>query len=287
MSGGALAATALTKLGAQTVAAEETAEVKTMKGAFKHSVCKFCYKGIPLDQFCKDVKKIGIESIELLRPKEWATLREHDLICAVGTPGSIGGIGGIQKGFNRIENHETLYELFDRTLKLAVEAGNVQQLICFSGNRDGMDDETGLKNCAIGLKKIMPLAEKHGITLTMELLNSKRTHADYMADHTEWGAALVDEVASERFKLLYDIFHMQIMEGDCIETFTKYQDRISHYHAAGNPGRNEIDDTQELNYRGICKALAKNGYTGFLAQEFFPTKDPLTSLREGVEICTV
>jgi hydroxypyruvate isomerase len=198
-----------------------------------------------------------------------------------------GGVGGIGNSFNRTENHDILFETYKDGLEKAKAAGNVPQLIAFSGNRKGMDDETGLKNCAEGLKKIMPLAEKAGITISMELLNSKVNHKDYMCDHTEWGAALVDAVGSDRFKLLYDIYHMQIMEGDCIATFTKHKDKISHFHTAGVPGRNEIDDTQELNYRGISKALADMGYDGYLGQEFMPKRDPLTSLKEAVEICTV
>ena len=230
---------------------------------------------------------MGIESVEILFPDAWATTAKHGLNCAMGRLQTPGGIGSIENSFNRKENHDALFKAYEEGIPLAAKAGNVPQIIAFSGNRGGMDDDEGLKNCAEGLKRIMPLAEKHNITISMELLNSKVNHADYMCDHTEWGAALVDAVGSERFKLLYDIYHMQIMEGNCIETFTKHKDRISHFHTAGVPGRHEIDDNQELNYKGICKALNAIGYTGYLGQEFVPQRDPLTSLKEAVEICTV
>ena len=230
---------------------------------------------------------MGIESVELLAPKEWEPASKNGMTCAMGMIPPRNGIGGIPKGFNRVEHHDTLFALFSESIEQAAKAG-VPNIVIFSGNRDGMDLETGLKNCAEGLKRLMPVAEKHGVTLAMELLNSKVDHKDYMCDHTEWGAALVDKVGSDRFKLLYDIYHMQIMEGDVIATFKKHKDKICHYHTAGVPGRNEIGDAQELNYRGIVNALADIGYTGYLAQEFMPkNKDPLASLKEAVAICSV
>lgn len=285
LTGGAAAAALIGKGVAQTAGSEVKPDAG--ENSFQHSICYHCYRGIPLEELCVEVKKIGVTSVELLPASDWKTLQKHGMTCAMGTVQDKGGIGKISKGFNRTEHHDTLYAIYDEAIEQAAAAGNVPQLICFSGDRDGMDDDEGLKNCAIGLKRIMPLAEKHGITLSMELLNSKRNHPDHMCDHTEWGAALVDAVGSDRFKLLYDIYHMQIMEGDCIATFTKHWDRISHYHTAGVPGRHEIGDTQELNYRGICNALAKNGYSGFLGQEFKPLNDPYTSLREAIEICSV
>ena len=271
-------------LGQQVKAAEDAAGTDA---SFKHSVCHWCFGKIPLDQFCGEVKKMGIESVEILFPEQWAVAAKHGLKCAMGRLKTPGGIGSIGNSFNRKENHDALYKAYEEGIPLAAKAGNVPQVIAFSGNRKGMDDETGLKNCAEGIKRIMPLAEKHNIIISMELLNSKVNHKDYMCDRTEWGARLVDEVGSTHFKLLYDIYHMQIMEGDCIATFSKYKNHISHYHTAGVPGRNEIDDNQELNYKGICKALKKIGYKGFLGQEFVPKRDPLTSLKEAVEICTV
>lgn len=280
------AAAGLAGLFANEAKAAERATGNTAK--FKHSVCRWCFNGIPLDVFCREAKSMGIASIELLAPNEWETVRKAGLSCAMAMIPPRNGIGGIPRGFNRTENHDTLFELFSQSIEQAAKAG-VPNIVIFSGNADGMDKETGLKNCAEGLKRLMPVAEKHGVTLAMELLNSKVDHKDYMCDHTEWGAALVDAVGSERFKLLYDIYHMQIMEGDVIATFNKYKDRICHFHTAGVPGRHEIGDDQELNYRGIAKALAKMGYSGYLAQEFIPTNksQPLASLRESIQICSV
>ena len=273
-----------TAMGSQVQAADEATN---SQAKFKHSVCHWCFGKIPLDEFCVGVKKIGIDSVEILFEDAWATAKKHGLECAMGRIRPRKGIGSIPNNFNRTENHDTLYEIYKDCIPKAKAAGNVPQLIAFSGNRNGMDNLTGLKNCAAGLKRIMPIAEEHGITISMELLNSKVNHPDYMCDRTQWGADLVNEVGSDRFRLLYDIYHMQIMEGDCINTFTKHKDVISHYHTAGVPGRNEIGDNQELNYRGICKALAKIGYTGYLGQEFVPKNDPMTSLKEAVDICTV
>lgn len=282
MTGGA---TLLSALGAQVSEAQE--EIKKAGGKFKHSVCHWCFGSIPLEQFCVEVKKMGIESVEILFPEQWATLAKHDLTCAMGRPHPLRGIAGIPNAFENKENHDTLVEIYEDIIPKAAKAGNVPQVIAFSGNRRGLTDEEGLKNCIEGVKRIVPIAEKHKITVSMELLNSKVNHGDYLCDRTEWGVQLVNAVGSDRFKLLYDIYHMQIMEGDCISTFTKHKEAISHFHTAGVPGRNEIDDTQELNYKGICKALAAMGYEGYLGQEFVPKRDPLTSLREAVEICTV
>ncbi len=282
MTGGAAL---LSALGAQVSEAQE--EIKKAGGKFKHSVCHWCFGSIPLEQFCVEVKKMGIESVEILFPEQWATLAKHDLTCAMGRPHAVRGIAGIPNAFENKENHDTLVEIYEDIIPKAAKAGNVPQVIAFSGNRRGLTDEEGLKNCIEGVKRIVPIAEKHKITVSMELLNSKVNHGDYLCDRTEWGVELVNAVGSDRFKLLYDIYHMQIMEGDCISTFTKHKEAISHFHTAGVPGRNEIDDTQELNYKGICKALAAMGYEGYLGQEFVPKRDPLTSLKEAVDICTV
>jgi hydroxypyruvate isomerase len=196
------------------------------------------------------------------------------------------GPGGITKGFNRIEHHDELIEGFERMIPLVAQAG-FPNIICFSGNRDGLDDEQGLKNCAVGLKQIMNLAEKHKVTVCMELLNSKVNHKDYQCDHTLWGVELAKLIGSERFKLLYDIYHMQIMEGDVIRTIQTYHDYIGHYHTGGNPGRHEIDATQELNYPAICQAIVETGFKGYVAQEFIPIRHPLGSLYEAVRTCDV
>jgi hydroxypyruvate isomerase len=258
----------------------------------RHSVCRWCYEEIPLEDFCLAAKEMGIESIELLMPTDFATLRKHGLTCAIvsfptGLMPDGTRVGQIEKAFNRIEHHDTLVEIYDPHLRESAAVG-ATQVICFSGNRDGMSDEEGLENCVIGLKRLLPLAEELGITLVMELLNSKVDHPGYMCDHTAWGAELCRRTGSENFKLLYDIYHMQIMEGDVIATIRENHQYISHYHTAGVPGRNEIDETQELFYPAIMRAIADTGYQGFVGQEFMP-KDPdkLAGLREGIRICSV
>lgn len=261
--------------------AEEFAPLQ-LKGNIRHSVSRWCYNDIPLEEFAKACREMGIESIELLEEKEWPVVSAAGLKCAVGYATD----WGIPKGFNRISNHEKLIADYEKMIPKAAEAG-VANLICFSGNREGMNDYEGLINCAKGLRKIMPLAEKHGVTIIMELLNSFG-HKDYQCDNTPWGAALCEMVGSERFKLLYDIYHMQIMEGNVIEYITRYSQYIGHVHTGGVPGRNEIDETQELNYPAIMKALVKTGYKGFVGQEFVPSsKDKLASLRKCIQICDV
>jgi hydroxypyruvate isomerase len=259
-----------------------TGESTPLKGNIHHSVSQWCYDDIPLESFARSCKAMGIESIELLGEKDWPVVKNAGLGCAVGYATDF----GIPKGFNRIENHEKLIADFEQTIPKAAAAG-VPNLICFSGNREGQDDNEGMINCATGLRKLMPLAEKNGVTIIMELLNSYG-HKDYQCDNTAWGAALCEMVGSERFKLLYDIYHMQIMEGNIIETITKYSPYIGHIHTGGVPGRNELDETQELYYPAIMKALLKNGYKGFVGQEFVPAqKDKLESLRKCILICDV
>ena len=253
-----------------------------LKGNIRHSVSQWPYGNIALEDFAKACAGMGIESIELLNEKEWATVKKHGLTCAVGYATD----WGIPKGFNRLENHDKLVADFEAMIPKAAAAG-VPNLICFSGNREGLSDNDGLINCAIGLRRLMPVAEKHGVTIIMELLNSIG-HKDYQCDDTAWGAALCEMVGSERFKLLYDVYHMQIMEGNVIDTINKYHRYIGHYHTGGVPGRNEIDQTQELNYPAIMKAVVETGYKGFVGQEFVPSKeDKLESLRQCILICDV
>jgi hydroxypyruvate isomerase len=253
-----------------------------LKGNIHHSVSQWCYSDIPLDDFARACKEMGIESIELLGEKDWAIVRNAGLKCAVGYATE----WGIPRGFNRIENHEKLIADFETVIPKAAEAG-VPNLICFSGNREGQNDNEGMINCAKGLRKLMPSAEKHGVTIIMELLNSYG-HKDYQCDKTSWGSALCEMIGSERFKLLYDIYHMQIMEGNIIDTITKYSQYIGHIHTGGVPGRNELDETQELYYPAIMRALLKTGYKGFVGQEFVPSqKDKLESLRKCIRICDV
>lgn len=257
-----------------------------------HSVCKWCYGDIPLDALCIAGKEFGLKSIELLMPADFPTLHKHGLTCAmvsfpVGTTASGVKVGGIGNAFNRLEHHDALVAAYEPHLKAAADAG-AKQVICFSGNRAGLSDEQGLENCATGLKRLLPLAEKLGVTLVMELLNSKVNHKDYQCDHTSWGVELCRKIGSANFKLLYDIYHMQIMEGDVIATIEASHEYISHYHTGGVPGRNEIDETQELHYPAIMRAIAGTGYQGFIGQEFVPKRpDKLASLKQGVEICSV
>ena len=253
-----------------------------LKGNIHHSVSRWCYSDISLEKLAEACIDMGIESIELLEEKEWTTVKKYGLKCAVGYATDL----GIPKGFNREENHEKLISDYSAMIPKAAAAG-IPNLICFSGNREGQDNNEGLITCAKGLKKLMPLAEKHGVTIIMELLNSYG-HKDYQCDKTSWGAALCELVVSERFKLLYDIYHMQIMEGNIIDTIRKYCKYIGHYHTGGVPGRNELDETQELYYPAIMRAIVASGYKGFVGQEFVPAnKDKLASLRKCIEICDV
>ncbi|PAW86203.1 MAG: hydroxypyruvate isomerase [Pedosphaera sp. Tous-C6FEB] len=269
-------------LGQRLAAADAEAKVK-----INHSVCKWCYPKVSLDDLCTAGKQFGLQSVELLDPPDFATVKKHGLHCAMVSFPQKNGIGTIAKAFNRLEHHDTLVEIYTERLKQCADAG-FKQLICFSGNRAGLDDETGLKNCATGLKRILPLAEKHGITLVMELLNSRVNHKDYQCDKSAWGVALCQAIGSERFKLLYDIYHMQIMEGDVIATIKARHQYFAHYHTGGVPGRNEIDDTQELNYPAIMRAIQATGYKGYVGQEFIPKRDDkIASLKQGVQICTV
>ena len=258
-----------------------------MKGRVNHSVCKWCYAKVPLEDLCKQSKDLGLNSIELLGPADWPMLKQYNLTCAMTTSPVVDGLGGIAKAFNRVEHHDKLVAAYEEWIPKAAAAG-LTNVICFSGNRDGMADAQGLENCGMGLKRLMALCEKHNVNLVMELLNSKVNHKDYMCDHSEWGVELCKQVGSERFKLLYDIYHMQIMEGDVIATIKKHNAYFAHYHTGGVPGRAEIDETQELNYPAIMKAIVDTGFKGFVAQEFIPKRlDVLGSLKQGVRICDV
>jgi len=254
-----------------------------LKGRIKHSVCRWCYGDIPLEELCNAAKEMGITAIDLLDPNEWAVAQKHGLTCAMAQGAGL----GITQGFNDLSLHNTLIESYEKVIPQVAAAG-LNNIICFSGNRNGLSDEEGLKNCATGLKRLMPIAEKHNVTMVMELLNSKVDHHDYQCDHTHWGAALCERIGSEHFKLLYDIYHMQIMEGDVIATIGKYHTYIAHYHTAGVPGRNELDENQELYYPAIMHAIAKTGFTGFVAQEFIPLHtDKLASLRKAITLCDI
>ncbi|MFN8573691.1 MAG: TIM barrel protein [Gemmatimonadaceae bacterium] len=252
-----------------------------LKGRLKQSVCQWCYDKIPLDDLCKAAADIGLKSVELLSEHQWDTPKRYGLTCAMAN-----GPSTIRVGFNRPSEHDRLVAESERLLPLVAAAG-LPNMIVFSGNRDGMSDSEGLENCVRGLQRITPVAERLGVTVCMELLNSKVDHHDYMCDRTPWGAELVKRVGSPRFKLLYDIYHMQIMEGDVIRTIRDNFGHIAHFHTGGVPGRNEIDETQELYYPQVCRAILDLGFTGYLAQEFVPAREPLISLRQGATICDV
>jgi hydroxypyruvate isomerase len=250
-----------------------------LKGRIKHSVCQWCFDGIDLDVLCRDVKAMGYSSVELVGVAQWPVLAKHGLTCAVAV-----GPTKIPKGFNRVENHAPFLKRMEEMLPRTADAG-CPMMIVFSGNNAGITDDEGLKNCVTGLKEAVKLAEQSKVTLVMELLNSKIDHPDYMCRHTKWGVELVERVGSDRFKLLYDIYHMQIMEGDVIRTIQDNIKHIAHFHTAGVPGRHEIEEEQELNYRAICKAIADTGYSGYIAQEFIPQRRANDSLRRAIEIC--
>ncbi|RTZ03446.1 hydroxypyruvate isomerase [Flavobacterium sp. RSP49] len=254
-----------------------------LKGNINHSVSRWCFNDIDLDTLCIESKKIGITGIDLVGPKDWPTLKKYDLVSTMCNGAEI----NLVDGFNDIKFHETLLKNYMEMIPLVAKAG-YKNLICFSGSRRGKTDEEGWNNCIVGLQKLIPLAEKHNVILVMELLNSKIDHKDYQCDRTSWGVELAKRLNSENFKLLYDIYHMQIDEGDVIRNIRDNHHYITHYHTAGVPGRNEIDDTQELNYTAIMKAIAKTGFNGFVGQEFVPKNpDKLASLKQAIAICDI
>ncbi|RAW03250.1 hydroxypyruvate isomerase family protein [Pseudochryseolinea flava] len=253
-----------------------------LKGNINHSVCQWCYNSIPLEDLVVAAKAIGISSVELLNSEQWPTALKHGLTCAMGYGSSI----GLNRGFNDPSLHDQLLKDYTQSIPKAADAG-IKSLICFSGNRNGLSDQQGLENCARGLEPVLKIAQKHNVKIVMELLNSKVDHKDYQCDRTPWGVELCQKTGSENFKLLYDIYHMQIMEGDVIATINKYKDFIGHYHTGGVPGRHEIDETQELYYPAIMKAIVKTGFKGFVAQEFIPAHEPLKSLKASITICDV
>lgn len=261
---------------------EENKEIK-LKGNIHHSVCRWCYKDISLEQLCTEAKQMGLKGIDLVGPSDWPVLKQYGLESSMCNGAEI----NLTDGFNDKTCHQTLIKNYSEMIPLLAKAGYTN-LICFSGSRRGMDDETGWNNCVVGLKQLTGLAEKHKVVLVMELLNSKIDHKDYQCDRTAWGVELARRVDSENFKLLYDIYHMQIDEGDVIRTISEFHPYISHYHTGGVPGRNEIDDTQELYYPAIMRAIFATGFKGYVAQEFIPKQsDQLASLKKAIQICDV
>jgi hydroxypyruvate isomerase len=282
----ALAAAGVATAGAALVprASAQTGGGAVKRGRLKQSVCRWCYQRIPLEDFCKGVAAIGLTAIDLLQPNEWEVAARHGLLCSTGYPGEGGGT--IPDGLNNRALHDQIVSTFKTALPQAKKM-RVPNLITFFGNRKGMSDQEAIDNCVAALGRIKPMAEEHDVTVVVELLNSKVDHRDYQGDHTVFGAQVMKAVNSPRVKLLYDIYHMQIMEGDIIRTIGQNKDLFAHYHTGGVPGRNELDPTQELQWPAIAKAILATGYTGYFAHEFIPTRDPLTSLREAVELCDV
>jgi hydroxypyruvate isomerase len=260
--------------GWRTQAAEQQPP-KKLRGRIKHSVSRWCYGGMALDDLAREVAAMGAHAIELLDEPDWGVPAKHGLVCAIAN-----GPGDIPKGWNRVEHHQDLLAKSE-TLLPKIVAAKIPNTIVFSGNRGGLDDAQGAKNCIAGLKQLAPMAERHGVTVLFEILNSKVDHDDYQFDHMSYGLDVVKAVGSPRLKILYDIYHAQIMEGDVIRTIRDNLEWIGHFHTGGVPGRNEIDGTQELNYATICKAIADAGFQGFVGQEFVPKRDPMTSLRSS------
>jgi len=250
-------------------------------GRLKQSVCRWCYSKISLDDLCRNAADMGLSGIDLVDENDWPTVRKYGLVPTVTQ-----GKASIPDGWNRKESHDRLEEEIRGRIVRAAEA-KVPNVITFSGNRKGMSDDEGKANCIAGLSRVKKIAEDHGVTVVLELLNSKVNHKDYMCDHTAWGVDVVKAVGSPHVKLLYDIYHMQIMEGDVIHTIKDNFQYIGHYHTGGVPGRHELDDTQELQWRTIAKTIADLKYDGFFAHEFVPVRDPITSLKEAVVLCTV
>ena len=254
-----------------------------LKGNINHSVCQWCYGSIPLEDLCIAVKKIGFNAIDLIGPKDWPILKKHGIYSSMCNGAEI----NLTDGFAEKKFHAQLISNYNSVIPQVAAAG-YKNLICFSGSRRGMDDETGLKNAAEGLKQIIGLAEKNGVTLQMELLNSKVDHKDYMCDKSAWGVELCKRVNSPNFKLLYDIYHMQIDEGDVIRTINENHHYFGHYHTGGVPGRHEIDESQELYYPAIMRAIKATGFNDYVAQEFIPAKeDKLKSLKEAILLCDI
>jgi hydroxypyruvate isomerase len=251
----------------------------------RQSVSRWCFDAFPLETLCEKAAEIGLAGIDLLHPADVPTVRSFGLCCPVtAAPEHESGLGCIERAFNRPEHHDTLEEIY-RALIPAAAATGTPHVITFSGNRGGLSDAKGLDHCAAGLERILPLAEEHDVVLVMELLNSKVDHPDYQCDHTAWGVALCEKLGHPRFKLLYDIYHMQVMEGDVIATIRDHIGHIAHFHTAGVPGRHELAEEQELNYPAIARAIAATGFSGFVGHEFVPTaSDPFASLGEAARM---
>jgi hydroxypyruvate isomerase len=267
-------------IGTSAAAGATAGKAGASSGRIKQSVCRWCYSKVSLEDLCSAAKRMGLVGIDLLGPSDFPTIKKHGLICTMVSSHPL------DKGLADPKYWEASLKAMNSAIEATSKEG-WRNVICFSGNRRSIDDKTGMDNCVKALREIVPVAEKANVILNMELLNSKVDHHDYMCDRSPWGVELVKRVGSDHFKLLYDIYHMQIMEGDVIRTIEKDHDAFGHYHTGGNPGRHELDETQELNYKAIARAIAGIGFQGFMAHEFIPVRDPLTSLGEAVELCVV
>ena len=273
-----LAATALASL----AGIMKGEQVISRKKNIRQSVCRWCYQKIPLDELCAAASQMGLVGVDLLQPEEFEIPKRHGLVCTMGYADA----GTISEAMNRTENHAAIEAGLRKNIPLAAKAG-VPNVITFSGNRKGMADEEGVRNTIVGLNRVKKIAEDSGVTICLELLNSKVNHPDYMADHTAWGVRVMEEVNSPNVKLLYDIYHMQIMEGDLIATIRKNISLIGHFHTGGVPGRHELDSTQEVQWDGVMRAIAGTDFKGYVAHEFLPLHDPITSLRAAVDLSDV
>lgn len=261
----------------------KTEEPFQLKGNINHGVCAWSMRPLTLEELCANIKKVGVGAIDLIGPKNWEILKKYDIHCSMCNGAEI----GIPDGFNDPKFHDQLEKNYTEVIPLVAKAG-YKNIIAFSGNRRGMDDETGLKNCEIGIKNILSLAEKNGVIVTMELLNSRVDHKDYMCDKSAWGIELCKRISSENFKLLFDIYHMQIDEGDIIRTIRNNHQYFGHYHTAGNPGRNDLDDKQEIYYPPIMQAIVDSGFKGYVSHEFLPKgEDKIAALGHAVQVCDV
>ncbi|MDR3793501.1 MAG: TIM barrel protein [Terracidiphilus sp.] len=257
-------------------------ESAVRSGRIRQSVCRWCYAKMSLDELCRQAAEMGLAGIDLLEQVEWDVPLRYGLKCTMGYAGG----GSIQDALNRVEHHAEIEANFRKLIPLAAKAG-VANVITFSGNRKGLTDEDGVRNTVAGLSRVKKIAEDHGVTICLELLNSKVNHPDYMADHTAWGARVMQEVNSPHVKLLYDIYHMQMMEGDLIATIRKNIAWIGHFHTGGVPGRHELDKSQEVQWDAVMNAIAETGFRGYVAHEFIPVHDPMTGLRAAVKLCDV
>ena len=271
----------LARVGGPLAAAAQEGKAVT-KGRLKQSVSRWCYGKIPMPEFCEAVAAMGLTAIDLLGEADWPVVRDHGLICSMGNAGG----GSIPDGLNVKANHDNIVRNFERLIPKA-KALQVPNVITFFGNRRGMSDEEATANCIEGLNRVKKIGEENGVTICVELLNSKIDHKDYQGDRSRFGVEIVKAVASPRVKLLYDIYHMQIMEGDLIRTIRENHEYFAHFHTGGVPGRHELDGTQEVDWRAVATAIADLKYEGYFAHEFVPTRDPLTSLREAVVLCDV